>query len=111
MGVTTSVSVIQIIALVMRLEKQQIQSIKQQAAKWAPGSEAFVFGSRADPAARGGDIDLLVLGEEKLPLESLRRLRRAILEEIGEQKLDIVSFARSAQHPFKDVALSTARKL
>jgi len=72
----------------MRLEKQQVQSIKRQAAKWAPGAETFVFGSRTDPAARGGDIDLLVLAETKLPLATLRRLRRAILDEIGEQKLD-----------------------
>jgi hypothetical protein len=95
----------------MRLEKEQIQSIKRQAAKWAPGAETFVFGSRTDPAARGGDIDLLVLAEQKLPLTTLRCLRRAILDEIGEQKLDIVSFARSAQHPFKELALSTAAKL
>lgn len=95
----------------MRLEKQQIDSIKRQTAKWAPGADAFVFGSRTDPAARGGDIDLLVLTEEKLPLGTLRRLRRSILEEIGEQKLDVVSFTRSARHPFKEVALSTACKL
>ena len=33
------------------------------------------------------------------------------LDEIGEQRLDIVSFARGAEHPFKEVALSTAAKL
>lgn len=95
----------------MRLEPQQIDCIKRQTAKWAPGADAFVFGSRTNPEARGGDIDLLVLADKKLPLGTLRRLRRSILEEIGEQKLDIVSFARSAQHPFKEVALSTAREL
>jgi predicted nucleotidyltransferase len=95
----------------MRLEKEQVEAIKRQAAKWAPGADAFVFGSRTDPNARGGDIDLLVLAEEKLPLATLRRLRRAILDEIGEQRLDIVSFARGTEHPFKEVALSTAAKL
>jgi predicted nucleotidyltransferase len=95
----------------MRLEKEQVEAIKRQAAKWAPEADTFVFGSRADPDARGGDIDLLLLAEEKLPLATLRHLRRAILDEIGEQKLDIVSFARTAEHPFKDVALSTAAKL
>jgi len=95
----------------MRLEKEQIQSIKRQAAKWAPGAETFVFGSRTDPTVRGGDIDLLILAEEKLPLATLRYMRRAILDEIGEQKLDIISFARSAQNPFKEVALSTAARL
>jgi hypothetical protein len=95
----------------MRLKKQQIETIKQQTAMLAPGAEVFVFGSRTNPAARGGDIDLLLLGEAKLPMDILRRLRRAILRQIGEQKLDIVSFARSTVHPFKDIALSTATKL
>jgi len=95
----------------VRLKQQQIKTIKQQAAKLAPDAEVFVFGSRTDPAARGGDIDLLLLGEAKLPMSILRRLRRAILQQIGEQKLDIVSFSRSTGHPFKDVALSTATKL
>jgi predicted nucleotidyltransferase len=95
----------------MRLEKKKVESIKQQAAKWAPDADIFLFGSRTDPKARGGDIDLLVLAEEKLPLATLRCLRRAILDEIGEQRLDIVSFARGAEHPFKEVALSTAAKL
>ena len=98
-------------AILMRLEQQQIDSIKRQTAKWAPGADAFIFGSRTDPSARGGDIDLLVLADEKLTLGTLRRLRRSILEEIGEQKLDVVSYTRSAEHPFKEVALSTARRL
>jgi predicted nucleotidyltransferase len=96
---------------VMRLEQKQVEAIKRQAAKWTPEADTFVFGSRTDPHARGGDIDLLLLAEKKVPLATLRHLRRAILDEIGEQKLDIVSFARTAEHPFKDVALSTAAKL
>jgi predicted nucleotidyltransferase len=95
----------------MRLEPQQVESIKRQAATWVPGAETFLFGSRTNPGARGGDIDLLVLAEEKVPLATLRHLRRAILDEIGEQKLDIVSFARTAEHPFKEVALRTAAQL
>jgi len=109
--VTTAEARFIVFAILMRLKPQQIDSIKTQTAKWAPGADAFVFGSRTDPSARGGDIDLLVLADEKLPLRILRQLRRSILEAIGEQKLDVVSFTRSAQHPFKEVALSTARKL
>jgi predicted nucleotidyltransferase len=109
--VTTAAARFIVFTILMRLEPQQIESIKRQTAKWAPGADAFVFGSRTDPSARGGDIDLLVLAEEKLSLGTLRHMRRAILDEIGEQKLDIVSFARAAAHPFKDIALVTARKL
>ncbi len=95
----------------MRLEKEQVEAIKRQAANWTPDADTFVFGSRTDHHARGGDIDLLLLSEKKVPLATLRHLRRAILDEIGEQRLDIVSFARTAENPFKDVALSTAAKL
>jgi hypothetical protein len=38
-------------------------------------------------------------------------MRRAILSKIGEQKLDIVNFSKTEQHPFKDVAMENALKL
>ena len=95
----------------MRMEPEQISAIREQLAAWVPGSEAFVFGSRTDPSARGGDIDLLILAEQRLLPATVRSLRRAILDKIGEQKLDIVCFARSESHPFKDLALATAERL
>jgi hypothetical protein len=96
---------------VSKNSKSKPSSSRLQCWHLAPGAEVFVFGSRTNPVARGGDIDLLLLGEAKLPMGILRRLRRAILQQIGEQKLDIVSFARSTVHPFKDIAFSTATKL
>ena len=95
----------------MRMEPEQISAIREQLAAWVPGSVAFVFGSRTDPSARGGDIDLLILAEQRLLPATGRSLRRAILDKIGEQKLDIVCFARSESHPFKDLALATAERL
>jgi predicted nucleotidyltransferase len=77
----------------------------------APGAEAYLFGSRTDPVARGGDIDVLLLTEQRLALATIRRIRRAILDRIGEQKLDIVNFTRNERHPFKEVALATAARL
>lgn len=70
-----------------------------------PRGDTCLFGSRINPLARGGDIDLLLLTDTKLPLKRVRELRRAILSQIGEQKLDIVNFAKQAEHPFKDIAL------
>lgn len=95
----------------MRLAAEEKDAIRQETARLAPGGDAYIFGSRTDPAGCGGDIDLLLLTDEKLPLRTLRVLRRAILQKIGEQKLDIVNFARLASHPFKEIALSTAVKL
>jgi predicted nucleotidyltransferase len=95
----------------LRLEPGEREVIRAQTEDLVPGAEAYVFGSRTDPAARGGDIDVLLLTEQRLALGTLRRIRRAILDRIGEQKLDIVNFTRAEQHPFKDVALATAAKL
>jgi hypothetical protein len=95
----------------MRLKASERSSILRHAAHFAPGSESYLFGSRANPAARGGDIDLLLLTDTQLPLRRLREMRRAILLEIGEQKLDIVNFPRHAEHPFKDLALAGSVRL
>lgn len=95
----------------LRLKPAERDTIRDQAASLAPGAEAYLFGSRTDPAARGGDIDVLLLTEQRLALATIRRIRRAILDRIGEQKLDLVNFTRDERHPFKDVALATAAKL
>jgi predicted nucleotidyltransferase len=49
--------------------------------------QIFLFGSRVDDSAKDGDIDLLLITEEKLSLVSISRIRRLILNKIGEQKL------------------------
>ena len=95
----------------MRLKASERNAILRHAAHFAPGSESYLFGSRTNPAARGGDIDVLLLTDTRLPLRRLREMRRAILLEIGEQKLDIVNFPRHAEHPFKDLALTGGLRL
>ena len=52
-----------------------------------------LFGSRTDPARRGGDIDLLVELDPRLPGDVYRltqRLRIALEDEIGPQRVDLV---------------------
>lgn len=57
------------------------------------GREARVilFGSRADPARRGGDIDLLVeVRAGQATLANELRLELEIKKRIGDRKVDIV---------------------
>ena len=95
----------------MRIPPSTSFSISKNVRKLAPDSECFLFGSRTNDAAKGGDIDLLLLTEEKLPLPLISRIRRIILNEIGEQKIDIVNIAKTSSHPFKAIALETAIRL
>ncbi len=98
-------------ARLMRLKTHEKNAILRHTSRYAAGGEAYLFGSRVNPESRGGDIDLLLLTDTKLPLRRVRELRRAILSDIGEQKLDIVNFAKQTEDAFKDIALQGSVKL
>ena len=95
----------------MRLPETTSLVIKKHVSDFVPESDCYLFGSRVDDNLKGGDIDLLLLTPEKLSLSRIRALRRRILAQIGEQKLDIVNFSRSSLHPFKAAALEHAVRL
>ena len=95
----------------MRLPPAISSTIKSRILESTPNADIFLFGSRVDDSAKGGDIDLLLITEEKLSLVSINRIRRLILNEIGEQKIDIVNFTKSMTHPFKSLALESAIRL
>ena len=73
----------------MRLSGQEVRAIQAEVRSLDPEAEILLYGSRADDAARGGDIDLLVI-TDKLGIRELLRLRRGILDRIGWQQLDLV---------------------
>lgn len=95
----------------MRLAQKISSSIKSRIQESIPNADVYLFGSRVDDSAKGGDIDLLLLTEEKLPLVLIRKIRRLILNDIGEQKIDIVNFTKSIKHPFKSLAQESAIRL
>ena len=76
----------------VRLSQATCQAIKSNVAKIVPEADCYLFGSRTDDTLKGGDIDVLILTPEKLSLSLLSSLRRSILNQIGEQKLDLVNF-------------------
>lgn len=73
----------------MRLSREEVEAIGQEVRQLDPDAEVYLFGSRADDSARGGDIDLLVISEQ-LGFRDVLRLRRRILDRIGWQQLDLV---------------------
>ena len=81
----------------MRLTKPQIDTIVQTVSRWAgTGAAVYLFGSRLNDQAKGGDIDLFI--EAKVPLSLL--LRAQIKMELEAQlglPVDIVSKAFEAE--------------
>lgn len=72
-------------------------------------AEVYLFGSRTDDTARGGDIDLLVLSKRiglMKKLEILAQLHR----ELGDRKIDLAIFPDGSR-PFAKIALETGIRL
>ena len=95
----------------MRLTANEIAAIREEIARLDPKAEAYLYGSRTDDAARGGDIDLLLVSD-KLAFRDLLTLRAGILDRIGWQQLDL-SLRRRDQldEPLAAAARETGVKL
>ena len=72
----------------MRLSDRERNAIVSAVHRYDAQAQVFLFGSRVDDAKKGGDIDILVRSASIGPDER-RRIRRAIYDTIGEQKIDI----------------------
>jgi len=78
----------------MRLTKSELAAIKAVFFRAFKGRRAslYLFGSRTVDSQRGGDIDLLVVGDQEL-LDRLKLSQHLLLDElyaqIGEQRIDL----------------------
>jgi predicted nucleotidyltransferase len=73
----------------MRLSAAEAEVIREEVRGLDPDAEIYLYGSRTDDSARGGDIDLLAVSD-KLGFRDVLRMRTAILDRIGWQQLDLV---------------------
>lgn len=76
----------------MRLSTRQIQLIKKAVTEvFGPSAMVWLFGSRTDDSAKGGDIDLYI---EAGPMENVAILKSKLLVKlwgmIGARKIDII---------------------
>ena len=72
----------------MRLTPQQRRAIRQCVATCDPDAKVMLFGSRLHDQRRGGDIDLLIRSR-KLDFMGRLRLKIALANALGPQKIDI----------------------
>lgn len=73
----------------MRLTEKEIKVIRKQVLQADPDAKIFLFGSRTNDDAKGGDIDLLIISD-KIGFKEKIKIRLAIFNEIEEQRLDLV---------------------
>ena len=73
----------------MRLTKKEISTIKENVLGFDEHAKIFLFGSRLNNHAKGGDIDILVISE-KIGFSEKIKIKTGIFKEIDEQKLDLV---------------------
>ena len=91
----------------MRLSTKEQKIICEAVHELDPDASIYLFGSRVDDLAKGGDIDLLVISD-RLKFNDLLKLRRMILDQIGWQQLDlIIKNNTELNQPFVEEAMET----
>ena len=95
----------------MRISKEQISVLKNNILAFDKNAKIFLFGSRTNDDKRGGDIDILILSNNKLTLEGKAKIRYNFFKVFGEQKLDIIQYTFDDNSNFKKLALSDAIEL
>ena len=73
----------------MRLTQQEQDVIRQVINISDQNAKVYVFGSRIDDTAKGGDIDLLVISD-LLTIDDKISIKLALYKHLGEQKIDLV---------------------
>lgn len=75
----------------MRLTEYEIKSIKEVFSKVFKIGSIYLFGSRVDDNAKGGDIDLYVSGVDcENRLDSKIKFLSLLKQKIGDQKIDLI---------------------
>ncbi|MGH8586614.1 MAG: nucleotidyltransferase domain-containing protein [Gammaproteobacteria bacterium] len=88
----------------MRLTDTQVRIIKTHPAEcFGSNAKIWLFGSRVDDDARGGDIDLYVELSEPINDAAWRALRfnGALQQAFGAQRIDVLT--RSPSEPLKPI--------
>ena len=95
----------------MRLTSDQAHAIKQAVVRvLGLPVRIWLFGSRVDDTARGGDIDLLVETDAVVPsrAEAICRLYGALVMALGDRRIDVLlRDGRTPAAPIFDAARRT----
>ena len=93
----------------MRITETEKYAILQVLARADADAVVYLFGSRADDNAMGGDIDLLVLSR-KIDLMGKLDVLAELHNALGDQKIDLAIYP-DAQTPFARMAINRGARL
>ncbi|MDR4497166.1 MAG: nucleotidyltransferase domain-containing protein [Candidatus Scalindua sp.] len=88
----------------MRLNNREIKIIKEIIRRLDKDAKIYLFGSRTDDKAKGGDIDLLIISQ-KFDYDDSITARQNLYEKLGEQKIHII-IKKDINDPFSKIAYS-----
>lgn len=89
----------------MRLSEYEKQSIIDTIVNIDPEAEIYLYGSRCNDNKSGGDIDIAIVSD-KINKSEKSKIRLALYDLIGEQKIDIIS-GKAVMSPFLKKAVKT----
>ncbi|MEF8729752.1 MAG: nucleotidyltransferase domain-containing protein [Accumulibacter sp.] len=87
----------------MRLTTGEQSAIRKTIHEADAHASIYLFGSRVDDAAKGGDIDLLVLSG-RIDLMSKLDILARLHQQFGERRIDLVVYP-DASRPFPRMVL------
>ncbi len=96
----------------MRLTQEQVQLISQTVTRWAgEKTSVYLFGSRIDDEAKGGDVDIFIEADSRLSLIQRAQIKMELESRLG-LPVDVVSQVRdAAPTPFQAIARSSSIRL
>lgn len=89
----------------MRLTYEEHLAISNTIYQADPEAMIYLFGSRVDDSARGGDIDLLVLSK-KIDLMAKLEILAQLHRHLGARKIDIAVYPDTTR-PFARMTIQT----
>ncbi|GHV56115.1 hypothetical protein AGMMS49579_20300 [Spirochaetia bacterium] len=95
--------------VLMRINEAEKKVLTEAIQTADSGARVWLFGSRTDDAKKGGDIDIAILSK-KIGISERMKIRRSIIDILGEQKIDIVVSADGLE-PFFRRAVETGTLL
>ena len=93
----------------MRLANEEQSAIRDTIRQADADAMIYLFGSRTDDAAKGGDIDLLVLSK-KINLMMKLDILAELHQRLGERKIDIAIYP-DATRPFPRLIMQEGVRL